>query len=88
MTPNYNLLKRAQPLCQKTSSYRQYGLSYRFRLWIYRFFKFEQFANKQALFDEFDSVYLKFVYMGFNTIEEHFEIKKLFFEKKGINQMV
>ena len=81
MSKNKILIEGTHPPFQKTDSYLLYGFSYRFRLWVYRFFNFEEFANKQVLLDEFDSIHLKFVFMGFHDMEEHFKLKEIYFSK-------
>ena len=81
MSKNKILIEGTYPPFQKTDSYLLYGIVYRFRLWVYRFFKFEEFANKQVLLDEFDEIHLKFVYLGLTSFEEHLKIKALYFSK-------
>ena len=85
MSKNKILIESTPPPFQKTDSYLLYGIVYRFRLWVYRFFKFEEFANKQVLLDEFDEKFLKFVLLGISSYEDYQIIKKHYFSDKSIN---
>ena len=87
MSKNKILTEGTHPPFQKTDSYLLYGIVYRFRLWVYRFFKFEEFANKQVLFDEYDKKFFWIVAAKIDTLEGYYKTKDFFFSKYTIKDL-
>lgn len=84
---NKHLIKKSLSLFQKYDSCLQYGFSYRFRLWVYRFFKFEEFANRQVLWDEYDKKFFWLVAAKIDTLKGYYETKDYFFSKYKITDL-